>query len=333
MISKTGIQRVFLQVLVALMIMCNCINDPSNKGWEPEGDFIIKNNIPPIYKILCDKKGRFYGLTSECVIFFDKTNLDANSAPDTLPGSCNPRYIFFDRNQDLIVLQGYSAKRYRSGPTEIHAENLDNSLFMDNALKFVNMDSSVAMLTNWANQIVCWDGASFTRRGQIPDEYFYNISGIFLHENGLDVFVNSNYSINRILVNGSSYNVIRIASDSIIIDMITKKWHTVFGAGFINTGDSWTSVLFTVSTQDSLRVLDTISENAHEFIESDNAIYLRTSDYMYRITSGSIRKASISSNLYGPLFLDHNGRPAIFYQNTRRIIYIDSLGYYHERKW
>lgn len=332
MISKTGIQQVFLQVFTTLMILCNCINDPSNKGWEPEGENIIKKNIPEIYNILCDKNGKYYGLTSENVISFDKADLESDSVPDTLPGSDNSNHIFFDRNQDLIVLQNYGVKRYRSGPTGIQVENLDNSLFIDTYIRLVNVDNGVAMLTSRPNRIICWDGTSFIYRGQIQDENYYNISGIFLHENCLEVFTNSNYSIKRILVNDSSYDVTEILTDSIHIDMIIKKWNTFLGAGIIRVGDKRISVLFTISTKDSLCVFDTISNRVYGSIETNNAIYFRTPNYMYRITFGSILSASISSNLYGPLFLDHNGRPAIFYQNTRRIIYIDSLGYYYDRK-
>lgn len=333
MISKKVTNRIFLPAFAAmLMITCSCINDPSNKGWEPEGEFITRNNIPPLYKILCDKKGRYYGLTSHYVISFDKIVLDANDAPDTLPDSYKARDIRFDRNHDLIVLQESNVKRYRYDPTGIQVDNFDSSLFMDNAIQAVNTDSGIILLTNRANQIICWDGISFTNRGQFQNEKYYHISGIFLHEKGLEVFVNSDYSIKRILVNDTTNTVAKIPSDSLQIVMIAEKWNAFLGTGLIKGGNDWYWVLFTISKSDSLRILDTIPGNAHQFIETENAIYLHINDFVYRITSGSIRHANLTPTLSGPLFLDHNGRPTIFYQNTRRIVYIDSLGY-HDPKW
>ncbi len=326
-------RRILVFLVAITAIICSCINDPSNKVWEPEGKFITQSNIPPLYKLLCDKKGRYYGLTNDYVISFDKSILDANAAPDTLPDSYGARDIRFDRNQDLIVFQGSSIRRYRSGPAGIQVDSLDNSLFNGRIFHVFNTDSGIIMMTNWVSQIICWDGTSFTNRGHIQSERYYHISGIFSHENGLEVFVNSDYSLKRILVKDSSYTVTKFPSDSLHIGMITKKWNVFLGTGIIKENNNWNWVLFTISKSDSLRVLATIPRNAHQLIETDYAIYLYLYDSVYRITRGSIRHTNLEPGLQGPLFLDPNGRPAIFYQNTRRVIYIDSLSYTDPKWW
>ncbi len=66
---------------------------------------------------------------------------------------------------------------------------------------------------------------------------------------------------------------------------------------------------------------------------TDNAIYLKVNNSIYRITPGKVNSIDIDYRISGPLILDHNGRPAIFYQNTIQNIYIDSLGYDYEKKW
>jgi len=327
MIFKKELQQVKLLVSAALIIICNCINDPSNKGWEPEYSFFRENNFQSFYKVLCDKNGKYYGLTYYNVITFDKAVLDAGYGPDTLPGSQRANNIFLDRNHDLIVLYNNGVNRYRTDTAGFQVEYIDNSSF-----RLINMDNGIAMLQSWPNGIFFWDGVSITLGGYIPDTDNCIISGVFFHNEGLDVFTNTNHTLTRLFVNGTSCVETKIPTPLISIDMITKKWHTYIGTGYFSAVKD-RHIIFSISSQDSLHVIDTIDGCVYDFIETDSAIYLNTTDYIYRITSGSISSKEIDYRISGPLFLDQNGRPAIFYQNTCRNIYIDSLYYDYEKSW
>lgn len=321
MIFKTGLQRFLLRAFIPLMIMCNCINDPANEGWEPEKNFLRRNDLPGLYKVLCDKNGKYYGLTNYNVITFDKTVLHEGSHADTLPGSQYADNIFFDINQDLIVLNNYGLKRYRSGPAGFQVEDLDISV---KNLRLINKDNGVAMLMSRPDMIMCWNGVSFTCVGYVPEYSFYDVVGVFFHEKGLEVFTNFNSTFTRLLVNGSSILETEIITDSIFIKLMLKKWQIFIGTGAIPDAKYTTFILFTISDQNTFHVIDTIYGYVSDFIETDNAIYLKVNNSIYRITPGKVNSIDIDYRISGPLILDHNGRPAIFYQNTIQNIYIDS---------
>lgn len=333
MIFKTGLQKSFLLVFAVLSVFFNCINDPSNDSWEPQRNFNIINDMEGIFKILCDKKGNYYGLTNDNVITFNKAALDSGTAPDTLAGSQDARDFFLDINDDLIVLQSNGAKRYRSAPKGYEVEDLNDFSFLNIYTRFVNMDKGIAMLASNPNKIISWDGVSFAFREFVHNYVYYEISGIFLHEEGLEIFVNSNYTLSRLVVDESSSVETKIPTAPFYVNKITKKWQTFIGEGFFKGAIHNTPVLFTISTQDSFCVIDTIKYYLYNFIETDNAIYLYSSDYVYRIDCGNVYSIKIDSEIFGPLFLDQDGRPAIFNRNTYCNIYLDNIDYDYKKRW
>ncbi|HEX2959939.1 MAG TPA: hypothetical protein VHO70_24095 [Chitinispirillaceae bacterium] len=163
MISKTGTQ-IFITLFIAIMTFVDCINDPSNKNWNPEDEFKIEY-IPQLEKLLCSKDGRYYGLTGDCVIFFDSTTLSGKIPSSKLKDSEGARNIFLDRNQDLIIFGDFGARRYRFTKSGKQIDDFDNQILKESTFYTANTDSGLIIGVTREQRIISWDGASLSYHG------------------------------------------------------------------------------------------------------------------------------------------------------------------------
>ena len=135
--------------------------------------------------------------------------------------------------------------------------------------------------------------------------------------------------MSRFLVDDSGPVEHELKTDSCQYVRFFRLGGQIYGEGtFGSSFGTWHYRIFTVTSSDSLRLVDTLpGEFGFDFLRTDDAVYMKGYRSVYKFTQKGSKWIMFSDedDFRGPLFLDRFGRASMLYTPTRRIMLIDSL--------